>query len=487
MAAGKPMDRLVCGDVGFGKTEVALRAAFVAIADRKQVAVLCPTTLLAEQHLQTFADRFADWPVRIAELSRFRSSKEASRIVQQLASGEVDIVIGTHKLLARDVKFSGLGLVIIDEEHRFGVRQKEALKRLRAEVDVLTLTATPIPRTLALSLEGIRDFSVIATAPEKRLAIKTFVAPWSEGLIREAVLRELKRGGQVYFLHNEVDSIERMRERLARLLPEARIAVAHGQMRERELERVMREFNAQRSNLLLCSTIIESGIDIPTANTMVIHRADKFGLAQLHQLRGRVGRSHHQAYAYLMVPDVEGLTKQAAQRLEAIQQMEELGSGFYLAMHDLEIRGAGEVLGESQSGNMQEVGFQLYNDMLAEAVRSLKAGREPDLLSPLSVATEINLHAPALLPDSYCGDVHTRLSLYKKLATADRPEHIDAMLEEITDRFGKLPAQGQTLFDVHRLRVLAKPYGVVKVDAAPNLMVIGFRANPPVHAQRTIE
>src|SRR2546428_480440 len=324
MPAGKPMDRLVCGDVGFGKTEVALRAAFVAIADRKQVAVLCPTTLLAEQHLQTFADRFADWPVRIAELSRFRSSKEASRIIQQLASGEVDIVIGTHKLLARDVKFSGLGLVIIDEEHRFGVRQKEALKRLRAEVDVLTLTATPIPRTLALSLEGIRDFSVIATAPEKRLAIKTFVAPWSEGLIREAVLRELKRGGQVYFLHNEVDSIERMRERLARLLPEARIAVAHGQMRERELERVMREFNAQRSNLLLCSTIIESGIDIPSANTMVIHRADKFGLAQLHQLRGRVGRSHHQAYAYLLTPPGDALGAQAKKRLEAAAAREQL-------------------------------------------------------------------------------------------------------------------------------------------------------------------
>ncbi|HEX2198681.1 MAG TPA: DEAD/DEAH box helicase, partial [Burkholderiales bacterium] len=332
MTSGKPMDRLVCGDVGFGKTEVALRAAFVAVADQKQVVILCPTTLLAEQHLQTFSDRFAEWPVRIAELSRFRSGKEATEIIRKLETGEIDIVIGTHKLLSKDVKLKRLGLVIIDEEHRFGVRQKEAMKRLRAEVDVLTLTATPIPRTLAMSLEGIRDFSVIATAPQKRLAIKTFVSPWSEGLIREAVMRELKRGGQVYFLHNEVESIERMGERLARLLPEARLAIAHGQMRERELERVMREFTAQRYNVLLCSTIIETGIDIPTANTIVINRADRFGLAQLHQLRGRVGRSHHQAYAYLLTPPEDALSKNAQKRLEAIQMMEELGSGFYLAM-----------------------------------------------------------------------------------------------------------------------------------------------------------
>ncbi|MCD6042245.1 MAG: transcription-repair coupling factor, partial [Burkholderiales bacterium] len=360
MVAGKPMDRLVCGDVGFGKTEVALRAAYAAVADNKQVVILCPTTLLAEQHFQTFSDRFGEWPVKIAELSRFRSSKESAEIVRKLESGEIDIVIGTHKLLSRGVKLRRLGLVIIDEEHRFGVRQKEALKKLRAEVDVLTLTATPIPRTLAMSLEGIRDFSVIATAPEKRLAIKTFVAPWSEGLIREAVMRELRRGGQVYFLHNEVDSIERMRERLEKLLPEARIAIAHGQMRERDLERVMRDFTAQRFNVLLCSTIIETGIDIPTANTIVINRADRFGLAQLHQLRGRVGRSHHQAYAYLLTPPQEALSKNALKRLEAIQMMEELGSGFYLAMHDLEIRGAGEILGENQSGEIQEVGFSLY-------------------------------------------------------------------------------------------------------------------------------
>jgi len=404
-----------------------------------------------------------------------------------LADGSIDIVIGTHKLLSADVKFKRLGLLVIDEEHRFGVRHKEAMKAMRAEVDVLTLTATPIPRTLGMALEGLRDLSVIATAPQRRLAIKTFVRSETSGTIREAVLRELKRGGQVYFLHNEVETIENRRMKLQELLPEARIVVAHGQMPERELERVMREFVGGKHNLLLCSTIIETGIDVPSANTIVISRADKFGLAQLHQLRGRVGRSHHQAYAYLMVPDIEGLTKQAAQRLEAIQAMEELGSGFYLAMHDLEIRGAGEVLGEHQSGNMMEVGFQLYNEMLSEAVRSLKAGREPDLLSPLSATTEINLHAPALLPDAYCGDVHQRLSLYKRLATADRAEQIDAMLEEITDRFGKLPAQGQTLFDTHRLRVLAKPYGVMKIDAAPSVININFRPNPPIDPMRVIE
>jgi transcription-repair coupling factor (superfamily II helicase) len=491
MVSPKPMDRLVCGDVGFGKTEVALRAAFVAVLGGKQVAILAPTTLLAEQHYQTIVDRFGPWPVKVAELSRFRTTKEINAALEGMAAGAIDIVVGTHKLLSKDVKFSRLGLLVIDEEHRFGVRHKEMIKALRAEVDVLTLTATPIPRTLGMALEGLRDLSVIATAPQRRLAIKTFVRNEGSGTIREAVLRELKRGGQVYFLHNDVATIQHRRDKLAELLPEARIAIAHGQMPERELENVMREFVAQRHNVLLCSTIIETGIDVATANTIVISRADKFGLAQLHQLRGRVGRSHHQAYAYLLVPDVEGLTKQAAMRLEAIQQMEELGSGFYLAMHDLEIRGAGEVLGEHQSGNMMEVGFQLYNDMLAEAVRSLKAGREPDLLSPLGglfgATTEINLHAPALLPDAYCGDVHTRLSLYKRLASAETSERIDALLEEITDRFGKLPAQGQTLFDTHRLRVLAKPYGVIRVDAGPKLSVIGFRPNPPVDAARIIE
>ncbi|UXH79964.1 transcription-repair coupling factor [Roseateles amylovorans] len=487
MISPRPMDRLVCGDVGFGKTEVALRAAFVAVMGGKQVALLAPTTLLAEQHFQNIADRFGKWPVKVAEMSRFRSAKEIKAAMEGLADGSIDIVIGTHKLLSGDVKFKRLGLLVIDEEHRFGVRHKEAMKAMRAEVDVLTLTATPIPRTLGMALEGLRDLSVIATAPQRRLAIKTFVRSENSGTIREAVLRELKRGGQVYFLHNEVETIENRRMKLEELLPEARIVVAHGQMPERELERVMREFVGGKHNLLLCSTIIETGIDVPSANTIVISRADKFGLAQLHQLRGRVGRSHHQAYAYLMVPDIEGLTKQAAQRLDAIQNMEELGSGFYLAMHDLEIRGAGEVLGENQSGNMMEVGFQLYNDMLSEAVRSLKAGREPDLLSPLSATTEINLHAPALLPDAYCGDVHQRLSLYKRLATADKSEQIDAMLEEITDRFGKLPAQGQTLFDTHRLRVLAKPYGVMKIDAAPTVININFRPNPPIDAMRVIE
>ncbi len=482
MISPRPMDRLVCGDVGFGKTEVALRAAFIAITGGKQVALLAPTTLLAEQHYQTLVDRFAKWPVKVAEMSRFRSGKEISAAIKGIADGSIDIVVGTHKLLSQDVKFQRLGLLIIDEEHRFGVRHKEAMKAMRAEVDVLTLTATPIPRTLGMALEGLRDLSVIATAPQRRLAIKTFVRSESNGVIREAVLRELKRGGQVYFLHNEVETIQNRREKLEALLPEARIAVAHGQMPERELEKVMKDFIAQRYNLLLCSTIIETGIDVPTANTIVMSRADKFGLAQLHQLRGRVGRSHHQAYAYLMVPDIEGLTKQASQRLEAIQQMEELGSGFYLAMHDLEIRGTGEVLGENQSGNMMEIGFQLYNEMLNEAVSSLKAGREPDLLAPLNVSTEINLHAPALLPSDYCGDVHLRLSFYKKLATAKNIDQIDALLEEIVDRFGKLPAQAQTLIDVHRLRVIAKPYGVVKVDAAPGVINITFKKDPPINS-----
>ncbi len=487
MISPRPMDRLICGDVGFGKTEVALRAAFIGITGGKQVALLAPTTLLAEQHYQTLVDRFAKWPVKVAEMSRFRSAKEISTALRGLADGTVDIVVGTHKLLSQNTKFHDLGLLIIDEEHRFGVRHKEAMKALRAEVDVLTLTATPIPRTLGMALEGLRDLSVIATAPQRRLAIKTFVRTEGNGVIREAVLRELKRGGQVYFLHNEVETIENRRAKLEELLPEARIAVAHGQMPERQLESVMRDFVAQRYNLLLCSTIIETGIDVPTANTIVMSRADKFGLAQLHQLRGRVGRSHHQAYAYLMVPDLEGLTKQASQRLDAIQQMEELGSGFYLAMHDLEIRGAGEVLGENQSGNMLEIGFQLYNEMLSEAVRCLKAGIEPDLLSPLKVSTDINLHAPALLPDDYCGDVHLRLSFYKKLASAKTTAQIDALLEEIVDRFGKLPAQAQTLIDVHRLRVIAKPYGVVKVDAAPAVITITFQKNPPIDSLRIIE
>ena len=478
MTAGKPMDRLICGDVGFGKTEVALRAAFLAVAGGKQVAILCPTTLLAEQHFQTFCDRFAhvadQWPVKIAELSRFRTGREASQVIKEMAAGAVDIVIGTHKLIAKDAKFARLGLVIIDEEHRFGVRQKEALKALRAEVDVLTLTATPIPRTLALSLEGLREFSVISTAPQKRLAIKTFVSQWSDGIIREASLRELKRGGQVYFLHNEVDTIENMRERLQRLLPEARIAIAHGQLRERDLERVMREFTQQRHNILLCSTIIETGIDNPHANTILINRADKFGLAQLHQLRGRVGRSHHQAYAYLLTPDEEALGAQAKKRLEAIQMMDELGSGFYLAMHDLEIRGAGEVLGESQSGEIQEIGFSLYTQMLERAVRALKRGNAVDLEQSIDVSTEINLHVPALLPAAYCSDVHERLTLYKRLSNCESREHLEAMHEELVDRFGALPEAARALLECHALRILAKPLGVARVDATHESVLLQF-------------
>ncbi len=495
MASDKPMDRLICGDVGFGKTEVALRAAFVAVADGRQVAILCPTTLLAEQHLLTFTDRFADWPVRIAELSRFRTAKQQTEAVEKLARGELDIVIGTHRLLSKGVKFDRLGLVIIDEEHRFGVRQKERLKALRAEVDVLTLTATPIPRTLALSLEGLREFSTIATAPLRRLAIKTFVAPHSDGLVREAVLRELKRGGQIYFLHNEVDTIEHMRDRLERLLPEARIAVAHGQMRERELERVMREFYAQRHNVLLCTTIIETGIDVPTANTIVINRADRFGLAQLHQLRGRVGRSHHQAYAYLLTPRGEGpgsdpfatLSAQAKKRLEAIQAMEALGSGFFLAMHDLEIRGAGEVLGESQSGEIQEVGFSLYAQMLERAVHALRAGRSVDLDDAVDVTAEINLHVPALLPARYCSDVHERLTLYKRLANCRSEDALEALQEELVDRFGELPEPARALLQCHRLRIDARALGITRIDATHESIQFHFVKRPPIDAQRIID
>jgi len=485
MQSGKPMDRLVCGDVGFGKTEVALRAAFVAVAGGKQVAVLCPTTLLAEQHYQNFADRFAlveqTWPAKVAELSRFRSAREQADAIKGLAEGRIDILIGTHRLLQKDVNFSRLGLVIIDEEHRFGVRQKEALKALRSEVDVLTLTATPIPRTLGLSLEGLRDFSVIATAPQKRLAIKTFVSKWSDGLIREACLREFKRGGQVYFLHNEVDTIENMRARIQKLLPEARIVVGHGQLPERELERVMREFTQQKHNLLLCSTIIETGIDNPHANTIVINRADKFGLAQLHQLRGRVGRSHHQAYAYLLTHEEAKPTAQAQRRLEAIQSMEELGSGFFLAMHDLEIRGAGEVLGENQSGEIHEIGFALYTNMLNAAVKALKEGKTmPDLTAPLSVTAEINLRAPALLPNDYCPDVHERLTLYKRLANCDSEEELRGMQEELVDRFGELPAQTLALLETHRLRLAGKAIGIAKLDAGPSSIQLQLIPNPPI-------
>ena len=486
MQSGKPMDRLVCGDVGFGKTEVALRAAFMAVMGGFQVAVLVPTTLLAEQHFNNFSDRFSAWPIKLAELSRFRSAREQADALQALADGKLDIVIGTHRLIQKDVKFARLGLVILDEEHRFGVRQKEQLKALRAEVDVLTLTATPIPRTLAMSLEGIRDFSVIATAPQKRLAIKTFVQSFSTGLIREAVLRELKRGGQVYFLHNEVSTIQNMLETLEKLLPEARIRVGHGQMGERELEQVIRDFYQQRYDILLCTTIIETGIDVPTANTILINRADKFGLAQLHQLRGRVGRSHHQAFAYLLVEEDRTLTAQAKKRLEAIQLLEELGSGFHLAMQDMEIRGAGEVLGDKQSGEILEVGFSLYNDMLSSAVASLKAGKEPDMSQPLGVVSEINLHLPALLPVDYCPDVHERLVLYKRLASCQTADDLTLMQEELVDRFGELPDTARALLAVHRLRMSTRAYGIVKLDVSGEGMSVQFAPNPPIDPGKII-
>ncbi len=487
MKSGKPMDRLVCGDVGFGKTEVAMRAAFVAVADGKQVAILCPTTLLAEQHYQNFSDRFANQAIRIAEISRFKSAKEQDEAVVLLGQGKIDILIGTHRLLQKDVKFDRLGLIIIDEEHRFGVRQKEALRQLRATVDVLTLTATPIPRTLGLSLEGLRDFSVIATPPQKRLAIKTFVSKWSNGQVREACLREFKRGGQVYFLHNEVATIENMKERLQALLPEARMVIGHGQLPERELERVMREFTQQKHNLLLCSTIIETGIDNPHANTIVINRADKFGLAQLHQLRGRVGRSHHQAYAYLLTHEDAKPTAQAKRRLEAIQAMEELGSGFFLAMHDLEIRGAGEVLGESQSGEIHEIGFAMYTNMLNAAVRALKAGEKvPDLTQPLSITSEINLRVPALLTNAYCPDVHERLTLYKRLANCDSEEDLRGMQEELIDRYGEMPSQTLALLETHRLRLAGRALGLAKLDAGPAAIQLQFVPNPPIDPAKII-
>ncbi|HZV98512.1 MAG TPA: transcription-repair coupling factor, partial [Methylophilaceae bacterium] len=474
MQSGRPMDRLVCGDVGFGKTEVALRAAFVAVMGGRQVAVLVPTTLLAEQHYNNFTDRFAEWPIKIAEISRFRTAKEQAEAIKGLQDGSIDIIIGTHRLIQKDVKFKNLGLVILDEEHRFGVRQKEQLKAMRAEVDVLTLTATPIPRTLSMAMEGLREFSVIATPPLKRLAIKTFATDFSEGIIREAAMREFKRGGQMYFLHNEVDTIHSMREKLEKVLPEARIGIAHGQLRERDLEHVMRDFYHQRFNLLLCTTIIETGIDVPTANTIIMNKADMFGLAQLHQLRGRVGRSHHQAYAYLLTEPDRKITPQAQKRLDAIQLLEDLGAGFHLAMHDLEIRGAGELLGDSQSGEMQEIGFNLYSEMLAHAVKRLKEGKEPDISAPLGVTTEINLHTPALLPNDYCPDVHERLVLYKRLANCTNEDELDTMQEELIDRFGLLPVQGEALLACHRLRVAAKPLGIVKIDASSDAVQLQF-------------
>jgi len=466
LSSGTPMDRVVCGDVGFGKTEVALRATFAAVHGGKQVAILVPTTLLAQQHGQTFQDRFADWPVRIEVLSRFRSKKEADRIVDGMRSGTVDVVIGTHRLLQHTKDFRDIGLVIIDEEHRFGVRHKEAIKSLRSEVDVLTLTATPIPRTLNMALGGLREMSLITTPPAERLAVKTFVSEWNDVVIREALLREIRRGGQVYFIHNRVEDIARIEQQLAKLVPEASIRIGHGQMPERELEQVMLDFYHRRFNVLLCTTIVESGIDIPTANTIIINRADRFGLAQLHQLRGRVGRSHHRAYAYLVAPPRAAMTADAIKRLEAIDSLEDLGSGFILATHDLEIRGAGELLGDTQSGQIQEIGFSLYTELLARAVDSLKNGREPDLDKPLNAGVDINLHLPALLPEDYVPDVHLRLMLYKRIASAETLQAFRDLQVELIDRFGLLPPAARNLIRVAEIKLQAIALGVEKIDAA---------------------
>lgn len=468
------MDRLVCGDVGFGKTEVAMRAAFLAVENNKQVAVLVPTTLLAQQHLDNFRDRFANWPVRIEMLSRFRTAKEQAQILEEAREGKVDILIGTHKLLQNDVKMKDLGLLIVDEEHRFGVRHKERIKAMRADVDILTLTATPIPRTLNMAMSGMRDLSIIATPPARRLAVKTFVREYDSLVVREAILREVLRGGQVYYLYNDVENIQKAADRLAELVPEARITIGHGQMRERELERVMNDFHHQRFNVLVCTTIIETGIDIPTANTIIIERADHFGLAQLHQLRGRVGRSHHQAYAWLLTPHPKAMTTDAQKRLEAIASLEDLGAGFALATHDLEIRGAGELLGEGQSGSMETIGFSLYMEMLENAVDALKEGREPSLEDLTSSQTEVELRMPALLPDDFIPDVNTRLSFYKRIASAKTAHELDELKVELIDRFGLLPDAARNLLDIAALRQHAQKLGVRKIEGHDKGGVIEF-------------
>ncbi len=487
LATAKPMDRVVCGDVGFGKTEVALRAAFAAVQAGRQVAVLVPTTLLAQQHHQTFTDRFADWPVRIESLSRFRSGKESSAVLAGLRDGGIDIVIATHRLLQAGVAFKNLGLVIIDEEHRFGVRDKEKLKALRADVDVLTLTATPIPRTLNMAIGGLRDLSLITTPPAERLAVQTFVLEWNAATVREAILREIRRGGQVYFVHNAVESIERRAAEIRALVPEADVRVGHGQMRERELERLMLDFYHRRFNVLLCTTIIESGIDVPTANTMVIDRADRFGLAQLHQLRGRVGRSHHRAFAYLIAPPKAALSGDAGKRLEAIESLEDLGAGFALATHDLEIRGAGELLGDEQSGQISEIGFSLYLDLLGRAVEALKSGREPDLEKPLHAGPEIDLHIPALIPADYMPDVHLRLVLYKRIAAAADEEAIAELEAELIDRFGPLALATQNLFRITRLKLRCLALGLTRLDVGPLGGLVEFGLEHTVDPARVLK
>ncbi|WP_034069607.1 transcription-repair coupling factor, partial [Pseudomonas aeruginosa] len=480
MLAPRPMDRLVCGDVGFGKTEVAMRAAFVAVHSGKQVAVLVPTTLLAQQHYNSFRDRFADWPVSVEVMSRFKSAKEVENAARLLAEGKIDILIGTHKLLQEDVKFANLGLVVIDEEHRFGVRQKEQLKALRSEVDILTLTATPIPRTLNMAVSGMRDLSIIATPPARRLSVRTFVMEQQNAVIKEALLRELLRGGQVYYLHNEVKTIEKCARDLAELVPEARIGIGHGQMHERELEQVMSDFYHKRFNVLAASTIIETGIDVPSANTILIERADKFGLAQLHQLRGRVGRSHHQAYAYLLTPPRRQMTPDAEKRLEAIANAQDLGAGFVLATHDLEIRGAGELLGDGQSGQIQAVGFTLYMEMLERAVKAIRKGEQPNLEQPLGGGPEVNLRVPALIPEDYLPDVHARLILYKRIANAPDEEGLRELQVEMIDRFGLLPDPAKNLMRLTLLKLQAEKLGILKVDAGPQGGRIEFAADTQV-------
>ena len=467
LKSDKPMDRVICGDVGFGKTEVALRAAFVAVQAGKQVAILVPTTLLAQQHYTNFADRFADWPVRVESLSRFRTNKEVAGVLDGVSSGAVDIVIATQRLLQGKTRFKDLGLIVVDEEHRFGVRDKEKLKALRAEVDVLTLTATPIPRTLNMAMGGLRDLSLIATPPAERLAVKTFVMEWNETVVREACLREIRRGGQIYFVHNTVETIEKTAQALRELVPEAMVAVGHGQMRERELEQLMLDFYHRRFNLLVCTTIIESGIDVPTANTIIIDRADRFGLAQIHQLRGRVGRSHHRAYAYLITPPPKAMTADSVKRLEALESLEELGAGFTLATHDLEIRGAGELLGDEQSGQINEIGFNLYTELLQRAVAALKAGKTADLESPLDAGPEVELHLPAMIPEDYVPDVHLRLVLYKRIATTATRMDLEELKVELIDRFGPLPPFTLSLLRIRQLKLLAAELGIRKIDAGP--------------------
>ena len=480
LAKPTPMDRVVCGDVGFGKTEVAVRAAFVAATSGKQVAILVPTTLLAEQHFRNFRDRYADWPIRVEVLSRFKSAKEIKAALAQLEEGKIDVIVGTHRLLQGDVKFKDLGLVIVDEEQRFGVRQKEALKALRAEVHLLTLTATPIPRTLNMAMAGLRELSIIGTPPAHRLAVKTFITAWDNALMREAFQRELARGGQVYFLHNEVDSIEKMARELGELVPDARIRIAHGQMPERELEQTMLDFHRQRFNVLVCTTIIESGIDIPSANTIIVNRADRFGLSQLHQLRGRVGRSHHRAYAYLVVPNKKAMTGDAEKRLEALASLEELGAGFTLATHDLEIRGAGELLGEEQSGQIAEIGFSLYTELLERAVKSIRSGKIPDLDPSIRHGAEVELHIPALITEDYLPDVHARLTLYKRIASARDEDALKELQVEMVDRFGILPEQTKQLFAVTELKLEATRLGLRKLELGPLGGRVHFLSQPNV-------